>query len=154
MKKKLFALLLIITIAVPLSAASKKTKYVTVETVSLKNGTGFFSSEVATLQYGDAVTVIRTKGSKSYVSLKQKPAVKGWLASKSLTKKKIVKSSNVSASADEIALAGKGFSSEVEQEYRKTGRYDYKSVDAIEKKAASDKAVYTFIIEGDLKGAE
>ena len=57
----------------------------------------------------------------------------GWIASSSLTKKKITASSSkANASAKEISLAGKGFTQEIENSYKNSSGTDYASVDKIE----------------------
>ena len=54
-------------------------------------------------------------------------------------------------SEDEVTLAGKGFNRDVEERYRGQAKVDYASVDAIEKRAPSDKSVATFARKGVLK---
>lgn len=155
MKKFILTAMFIFGFIAPLAAQAGLTKYVCVKEAALKNGTGFFSSKVAVLHYGDAVKVLGTKHNRSRVALKSDPSVTGWISSGSLTSKKIVGSSKkVSASADEIALAGKGFSAEVEGEYRKKGKYNYTAVDAVEQKSVTDTELYSFVVDGKLEGAE
>ena len=82
----------------------------------------------------------------------------GWIATGSLTKKKIVKSSGgstVKASTSEIALAGKGFSGESEKAYKSANvALDYAKVDEIEKISVSSDDLQDFIEVGNLSDGE
>ncbi|MFA6857176.1 MAG: hypothetical protein WCR31_08205 [Treponema sp.] len=62
------------------------------------------------------------------------------------------KGSRVSADADEVA--GKGFKSEVENKYKKTGNADYIAVDRMEKNSISTRDIVWFISDGKFKGAD
>lgn len=124
--------------------------YVAVKTVSLKASTDFFAAERGTLVYGNPVTVLQEKGKWVEVQSAQ-ASLQGWIVSSSLTSKRIISSgTRTSASVQELALAGKGFSEEVETEYRQEGRFDYDAVDAMENLRVSDTALYAFLIDGHL----
>ncbi|MCR5763231.1 MAG: hypothetical protein K6G00_07615 [Treponema sp.] len=126
--------------------------YVSVKSTELKAGTGRFSSTVAKVNYGDRVTVLQPENKNTKVKLSD--GTSGWIATGSLTKKKIVKSSGgstVKASTSEIALAGKGFSEEAENAYKtKNSTLDYSKVDEIETISVSDKDLQNFISNGEL----
>lgn len=78
----------------------------------------------------------------------------GWLPASSLTRKKILVSgglNTVSASADELALAGKGFSAEVEARYTtESTASTYAMVDAIEATPQDKDGLLEFIVQGEL----
>ncbi|QTQ15591.1 hypothetical protein [Treponema parvum] len=138
---------------------SAETMYICAQKAQLKESTFFFSKTVATLLYGDRVDVLSSDGKWIKVSAPDKGAsakeVSGWLQSSALTKKKIVSRGNrVSADAKELALAGKGFSEEVENEYKKSGKADYAAVDKMEDAELSSSDLFQFILEGKLNGAE
>jgi hypothetical protein len=74
-----------------------------------------------------------------------------------LTAKRItVAGASSSASSNEIALAGKGFSQEVENAYRAEGKLNYTGVDRTETQGVSEQELQSFLAEGHLSmgGAE
>ena len=126
------------------------TLYVNVNSANLKSSTGFFSSTAGTVKYGDDIRVLAISG--KWTQVRTSRNVTGWIASSSLTTKRISAQGNTAnASAQEIALAGKGFSPEVETEYKKGGgTINYTAVDNMEKNIVSDKDLLAFIEEGHL----
>ena len=59
------------------------------------------------------------------------------------------------ASSNEIALAGKGFSEEVEKSYRaKNKKLNYKEVNKMEKFTVSQSKIRKFLKEGELEPEE
>lgn len=126
---------------------AKSTQYVSVQNAQLKDSPSYFAKTVTAVNYGSAVTVLSTKGKWSQV---QSGAKKGWIASSSLTKKKISASASANASQKEISLAGKGFTQEIENTYKKTSGADYTSVDKVEKNNVTPAQEQEFITEGAL----
>jgi uncharacterized protein YgiM (DUF1202 family) len=127
--------------------------YVATKNVELKSSTGFFAETVIVLQYGDQVTVVRENGKWMEVQPVRQPSRTGWILTNSLTSKRIVSGAAASASADELALAGKGFSREVEQSYKKriSGSVaNYQEIDAMEALSVSKQELYDFLTEGHL----
>jgi hypothetical protein len=51
-------------------------------------------------------------------------------------------------------MAGKGFSGDIEQLYRKGEELDYSAVDAMESFTIPEQELYTFLIEGHLTTGE
>jgi len=131
-----------------------ETLYVNVNSANLKSSTGFFASTTGTVKYGDDVRVLAING--KWAQVRTSKNVTGWIAGASLTTKRISTQGNTAnASAREIALAGKGFSPEVESEYRKGGeKVNYDAVDAMEKITVSDKDLEDFIDQGRLARGE
>ncbi len=155
MKKYMCIFILVLTVFSAF-ANGNDTKYVSVEKVFLKSGTGFFSKKVAELSYGQQVLVLQEDGSKSYVSVHENDSIAGWISNSSLTTKKIVVRDNktVSTSADELALAGKGFNQEVEDFYKNDKEIDFSVVDAIESISIKEEELKKFIVDGKLHGVE
>jgi uncharacterized protein YgiM (DUF1202 family) len=151
MKKFFFVLLCLLAAGWLFAQKKGDTMYVSVKTADLKNGTGFFAKKTATVAYGDQVTVLAVNGKWAQV---QSGTKSGWISSANLTSKKIVAQGSGSASAKELALAGKGFSEEVEQEYKTGQNLDYSQVDALEKVKVSDEDLLSFIQEGRLAAGE
>ncbi len=151
MKRRLVLILILLLISVAGYAQSLKgkTMYVSVKSAPVKSSSGFFADTKGTLSYGDSVTVTQEKD--KWVEIKAtKSALTGWTASANLTTKRITASGGASASADELALAGKGFSAEVEKSYRQGSDLDYADIDAMEKLNVPDGTLRSFITEGRL----
>ncbi len=154
MKKNIFCILLLF-ISASLMAKIGDIKFVAVETLELKSSTGFFSRKVGVIEYGDEVLVLGEKGNWSEIQLKNEPSLQGWVAKSSLTSKKIINRPNrTTTSADELALAGKGFSQEVEDYLISEGSQNFNLVDNVESVSVSNKDLQAFIIDGDLNGAK
>jgi hypothetical protein len=130
--------------------------YVAIKTVSLKSSTWFFASTKGTLAYGAQVTVLEVNGKWTRVRSVTQASLEGWTEAANLTSKRITASSSAtSASASEIALAGKGFSEEVEGVYRSdNAELNYKDVDAVESLVVSATDLKDFIVSGHLAGGE
>jgi hypothetical protein len=125
--------------------------YVAVKSAALKSSTWFFAGTRGTLQMGDTVTVLQENGKWAEVR-SAAGSLTGWIASASLTAKRVVASGSASASAGELALAGKGFNQEVENAYKQNGALDYAPIDALEAQNVSVEDLYNFIVEGRLTG--
>lgn len=156
MKKHICAVA-VVFICLALLAAESATMYVSTQKGLLKSKASGSSKTVATLSYGDQVSVLSTQSKWCEITVTTGAAVgeKGWMLTSALTKKKIIaKGNKVTADASELALAGKGFSSEIETEYKKNGVVDYDSVDCVEKEIVSESDQNDFINAGNLNGGE
>jgi uncharacterized protein YgiM (DUF1202 family) len=126
-----------------------QTVYVTAKSLPVKSGTGFFARTLGTLNYGSPVTVVRLDGKWAEVR-SAAPQVTGWVAQTNLSTKRITASGGSSASSREVAMAGKGFTEEVENAYKENHVADYRAVDAMEIDTVSDDELLAFIREGRL----
>lgn len=152
--KKIFAIFILILCIFGLYAKSGLKMYVSVEEASLKDKPSFFGKNVNSVFYGEEVIILDTKGSWIKIQLSGNNFVFGWISESSLTKKKIVSTgSKVTASAEEIALAGKGFNAEIESEYKKQGTVNYEAVDKLEEKSVSFENSLDFMIDGKLENS-
>jgi uncharacterized protein YgiM (DUF1202 family) len=142
-----FLLSSICTTAFSQSAGS--TMYVAVKSTDVKSSVGFFAGTLAVLNMGEAVTVNRVNG--KWVEVRARNLT-GWVALSSLSSRRIT-GTGYSASAGEIALAGKGFSPETEVEYRKNG-LDYSEVDKMETIIIPLAELQKFVDEGRLARGE
>ncbi len=84
-----------------------------------------------------------------------KGTVAGWVHETVLTPKKIALTggqtdAQAAASGEEIALAGKGFNSDVEKEYKKNSKLDFSQIDRMERVVISDQAKIQFLRAGGL----
>jgi uncharacterized protein YgiM (DUF1202 family) len=94
---------------------------VKVQTTSVRKEPKFYSPAVATLVAGESVTQISAQA--GWFMVRTSKGVEGWIhssavGSKSFTLAAIDKSLSTQATAEEVALAGKGFNKQVEEEYK------------------------------------
>jgi len=145
-----FCLALFITGFVSAQVSRGGTLYVAVKTVALKSSTGFFASNRGTLNYGDRVTVLQVSGRYVEVRSASNSTLTGWTASANLTARQVVSGNTSTASAREVALAGKGFNQEVENAYRSQENLNYADVDRVEAITVSETDLRQFLEEGRL----
>jgi len=154
MKRVLFVLILIL-FAAGLAAAQVQTGgtlYVSVKTVDLKSGTGLATKTNGTLNLGDQVTVVQVQGKNVEVRSVKDSNLTGWTASNNFSVRQIVAGTTSTATAKEVALAGKGFNQEVEQSYKDhQSNLNFDDVDKIESIDISDAELKKFMEEGRLK---
>ena len=153
MKKAMMVLgmALVLTGAAAAQIRVGQTVYVTAKSLPLKSGTGFFARTLETLAYGDSVTVLQINGRWAQVEYRGRTTVSGWTAHTNLTTKRVVAAGGTgAASSREVAMAGKGFTEEVESVYRETTTADFDAVDLIEAGRISDEDLLSFISEGRL----
>ena len=155
MKRLIFVALLGLCAAALFAQKVGDTNYINVSSAELKASTGFFASTTAAVKYADEVKILAINGNWAQVRTTAGNKT-GWIAKSSLTSKRIAaQGSSSNASAKEIALAGKGFSPEVESEYKKEGgKINYQAVDEMEKVVISVKDLLNFITEGRLAKGE
>ncbi|MDR0402640.1 MAG: hypothetical protein LBH35_03520 [Treponema sp.] len=152
MKRIFFILLLCLTVSAVFAQRRGETMYVAVRSVPLKASTGFFARTVGNLTYGAQVTVLAVNGKWAQL---RSGSLTGWTASSNLTSKRVVAQGDTrSASASEMAMAGKGFSEEVEREYKTGKDLNYGAVDDLEKVTVADGDLLGFIDEGHLARGE
>ena len=152
MKKLLFLVIftLILSVTVFAQLARGGTVWVSVRTVMLKSSTGFFASNRGEVAYGDQATVLQISG--NWAEINTSEGLTGWISTANLSTKRIVATGGTStATASEVALAGKGFNQEVENEYKAAGgNLNFAAVDWTENIQISEEDLYNFLIEGRL----
>ena len=131
-----------------------RTMYVTTKTIEIKKSTAFFADTLGTLSYGDPVSVLQENGKWVRIKSLEPPEISGWVAAAGLTTKRIIAGSSTSASANEIALAGKGFNQEVENVYKQSGALDYSAIDAMEAIRIPNGELLSLLREGHLARGE
>jgi uncharacterized protein YgiM (DUF1202 family) len=140
------------------SAESPKTMSVQVREGQLRSTPSFLATIVAKLSYGDKVEIIQDQGSWKKVAVRG--GVQGWMHVSALTAKTIVLKAGAgnvqtSATSGEIALAGKGFSEEVEKQYKKLNRnLDYAWVDRMERFQVTPEQMQAFLKQGHVLPAD
>jgi hypothetical protein len=142
----------------PVAALAGGVVKVKVKKSSIYERPEFFSAVVTSVEYGDQMEMVDERKDWAYVKCRGQ---KGWIHKSGLSSTRIdlgtilVGGSSGQATYDEVALAGKGFTPEVEQGYRKShGEMNYALVDQIERYNVGDRSLYEFIKQGGLKIAE
>ena len=113
----------------------------------------FLAEIVAKPAYGDRVEIVQDKGPWKKVAVR---GVQGWMHTSALTTKSIVLKAGtaavpISATGSEIALAGKGFSEEIEKQYKSANRnVDYAWVDRMEKFRVTPEQMQAFLKQGNV----
>ena len=155
MKKFLIAALFCLSSAMIFAQKAGDTNYINVDSGELKSSTGFFASAVGAVKFGDEVKILALDGNWAQVRTAASNKT-GWISKSSLTSKRISRQgAGTNASAKEVALAGKGFSQEVENEYKKEGKTtNYAAVDEMEKIVVSVRDLLAFVTEGRLAKGE
>jgi len=126
--------------------------------VQVRNGVvretpSFMGKVIGKVAYGDRVTVLGHEQGWAKINA---AGLTGWIHDSALTRKHIkvgtgTRDAAVTASGDELALAGKGFSKEVEQEFRADNRdVDFTMVDRMEKIVVPDQKIIAFLEAGNV----
>ncbi|MDR0706724.1 MAG: hypothetical protein LBF60_02425 [Treponema sp.] len=150
-----FSLACLITASSVFAQKKGDVMYVAVKNLTVKSSkSGFFAPVAGSLPYGTPVAVQSVSGSAVEISA---GTLSGWVDGSSLTSKRITESvTSTSASAKEIALAGKGFNEEIEDVYRTENanlEQAYAAIGAVESIAVDNDALKQFIVDGSLAGA-
>lgn len=155
LKTSLIIFLLICLNGFSAFAAGQKMMSIQVKKGEIRSTPSFLGRIVARVSYGDRVNVREEKGPWVKVGLQGK-SNGGWIHASVLTSKKIVLNPGAadvqtSASSDELALAGKGFNKQVENEFKgKNPNINYAWIDKMEKFVVSQKRIKRFLKEGEL----
>jgi len=131
----------------------------TMMSVQVKQGVvrstpSFVGQVVGSLNYGERVTVLEQQPGWIRVSAS---GLTGWMHQSALTSKRIVLTASgtaapTGASTDELALAGKGFNSDVEAQFKAQNReVDFEAVDRMEKRKATPEEISAFLAEGGVR---
>ena len=153
MRKGIIMFCLYICAAVLLPAQTSRgtgTMFVAIRALNLRSSTGFFASTTSTLEYGHEVTVLQTSGNWMEISSARNPAINGWVKTTSLSPRRILPGDETSTIAREVALAGRGFSQEIESSYRENGELNYADVDRVEAQRVNINQLRNFLAEGHL----
>ena len=120
----------------------------------LRNRASFLGAVTGAVAYGDRVTVNQTQA--GWCEVATAAGKSGWIHESALTPKRVVLSSGANdartgASGQEVALAGKGFSKEVEASYKSQNRdIDYTWVDWMGQQKIPTEQLVQFLKQGDL----
>lgn len=108
---------------------------------------------VGKVPYGTVLTVLTTQGGWAQVRI-DSAALTGWVRTQAFTTKdlELKAGSQVSGvSSTEVSLAGRGFSEEIEQDYRaKNPDLDFADIDKMEGYGLPDDQLTAFLTNGGL----
>ena len=142
-----------LALAVALSGTARaETMSVQVKMGQLRAAPSFIGEIVCAVAYGDRLEVLQIQGEWIKV---QAAGTSGWIHRSALSTKRIsmtagTQAAKTGASSDEISLAGKGFNSDVEQEFKSEKNIDYTWVDWMEEIKISPTEAQAFLMTGDV----
>ena len=136
-------------------ADSGKLMSVQLKTADLRQQASPFGAIAGSLAYGDRVLVLEQSGPWCKVKKAVDGDAAGWLHITALTEKTIQLTAGADtatkATSDEVAIAGKGFNSQVESQYKKdNAKLDFAAIDKMEKIKIPMKEIETFVSEAGL----
>ena len=137
--------------------AAAATMSVQVKNAPVRATPSFVGKVVGALDYGDQVEIQQTQGAWSKVA---GAGVSGWMHTSALSSRKIVlaagqEQAKVAASGDELALAGKGFNSDVEAQFKAGHKdIDFTWINQMEKIRIPATEMQVFLKDGDVTPRE
>jgi uncharacterized protein YgiM (DUF1202 family) len=153
-KTSRFKLLFIGVTIVCVALLIAETLIVKVQTTYVRKEPKFYSSPLATLNAGESVTQISSQ--EGWLKVRTSKGVEGWIHSNAVQTGKwaiaaMDRSLKTSATADEVALAGKGFNKQVEDEYRSRNKgMSFGDVDRMLRIKVSPDELRRFLMDGKL----
>jgi len=143
-----------VALAATVAHAGPQTLSVQVRSGELRESPSFLGKVVATLNYGDRVVVEQQQGAW-WKATAENGGASGWIHSSAVTTQTIrLQSSGTaqsSASSGELALAYKGFNSDVEAQFKaQNGNLDYTWIDRMEAIRIPESRMAAFVKQGDL----
>jgi len=145
----LFVLFLLVSSALFAQVTAGRPAWVSVRSTPVRSSTWFFASTRGNLDMGDEVAVLRINGNWAEVRATANPSLTGWAAIGNLSHRVIV-AEGTTATAREVALAGKGFDRDVEAAYRAGTNLNFADVDRMEAVRVSHAELFRFMTEGRL----
>ncbi len=146
--------LLVCVFIVLVTVLIAETLMVKVQTTHLRKEPKFYASTIAVLKAGEMVEKI--SAANGWYKVRTTKGAVGWLHSSAVQTGKFElaamdKSLTTKATADEIALAGKGFNKQVEESYKsKHGEANFAGVDRMLKVKISQSQLLKFLKDGKL----
>lgn len=135
-------------------AACAETMRVQVQSGQVRGTPSFLGGVVATLAYGQPVEAAAAQGGAWY-QVRTPDGKSGWMHASALTVKRVAApagsgAARTGASGDEMALAGKGFNSDVEAQFKAHSQLDFTWVDKMATMKASTAEIAQFVERGAL----
>ena len=149
-KIPLWIILLFLFLCFSAAAIQNSVMSIKVKKGQVRSAPTFFGKIIAEAFYGEALTVMEETESWKKVSLPYKN-INGWMHVSALSNKRIILKSGESdvalaATSDEVALAGKGFNKDIENEYQKRNpRANYALINKMERREVSQHKIFAFL---------
>jgi hypothetical protein len=136
-------------------AAQDKLMSVQLKSADLREKASPFGAISGSLPYGSRVMVLEQSGPWCRIKQATDGTAAGWMHISALTEKHIElkagTDASTKASSDEVAIAGKGFNSQVESQYKNANaKLDFATIDRMEKIKIPLKELSAFVEEGAL----
>lgn len=152
-RKGALALAVGLALAVVLTAWAAQQMSVQVKQTQLRAKASFLGATTTTLSYGARVTVLEDRG--AWLRVRDDQGHEGWLHSSALGQRKVAmqagdKQVATGADSDELALAGKGFTADVEKEFKQETDLDFTWVDRMESWKVTPTQVEAFLAAGQV----
>lgn len=126
--------------------------FVQVRKGQLRATPSYLGAITATVSYGDALQVLESQG--EWRKARSASGAVGWINQSAVTKRAVAMNAGsgdaaIKASNDEVALAGKGFNAQVEEQYRKdNAKLDFASIDRMETFGVEPQQLAAFLKAG------
>lgn len=141
-----------------LTWAAGQVMSVQVRSTKMRSRPSFLGSTVSEMTYGTQVKMVSQQG--PWIQVTGPQGKTGWLHESALSEKDLAMVSGgteaaTGASGEEIALAGKGFNAQVENEFLKQNPdLDFKLVDRMEKVVITPEQAAAFLAAGQVEPTE
>lgn len=151
-----FSLVVLCVLCMPLQAIAEETLSVQVKESEIRATPSFLGKIIARVAYGEMVGVVENSGSWKKVSFKDNTA-QGWIHESALSTERIIlhagqTDARTGTTQDELALAGKGFNKQVEEEFIKQNKdLDYTWINRMENIEVTPEMMETFLAKGEVK---
>lgn len=154
MKKSL--IILALTVSLGVAASAQETLYIGVQSAPIRANPAPFAPIVATLSHGDSVTVIARQ--TGWVQVRSAAGATGWANQSLFQRERVVLTAGATdartgASAREQAAAAKGFSPQVEAQYKEQNpdlTAAFAIIDRMEAGRLTEEEVAKFLRQGGL----
>jgi hypothetical protein len=129
---------------------------VQIRSAHLRATPSYLGAKVATTEYADKVILLQSEGEWRQVK-STRTGEEGWVHLSALRTKAIVvktdaQDASVTASGEEMSLAGKGFNSKVESDFRsKNAEIDFGPIDRMQEKTIPTEDMIRFLDEGEIR---
>lgn len=132
---------------------SSDLRSISVREAALRDRPNQLSRVVVRLSYADEVTLVDTQ--RDWLRVRY-DGTEGWLHQDAVSEQRIVLGASdrdVGREADsrEVALAGRGFNAQVEEEFQSQSGLDFSLVDELEARVVDEGELQRFLEEGELQ---
>jgi SH3-like domain-containing protein len=158
MRKQRTAIVALIVLAVGLAIGAAQVLVVKVQTTQLRRNPQFFGPALVSLKAGDKLE--KMSEANGWVQVKTAAGAVGWIHSSAVTESALAMTSTgqnlkTQATANEVALAGRGFNKQVEDSYKaKHAEVSFVGVDRMVQIRIGMAELEDFLRKGRLGGVK